>query len=566
MEVASRAAVDRAWRSTQKAGGMRRSCAVRVVAFNEARRTPMAHGGAGLPPGTGTAAANAPARPAIPSPPLSPDRVASLSPPALAAALLDDTQHVTPPAARTDGCSTITAREAAAAAAAAAATVTTTEARVYDAVSRRLMQGVHDFDAQSLVDILHAYGRRGGQGRSHRDVLAICCVVLSAKVDELSPAALTRLAAACARMNLRATDLLAALCARAGEPGVLSHFAPSDLAALLVALSQLQHRSPALFTDAADVLAAELLQATAAAAAGTGAAGARPWPGAGPAVGKAGSAKAALGPEEAVSAVWALAAAELYHRQVFDAAGALLMDRLGDLDGTSLAKIAWAFATVRSADESHRALWDRDLFDSIAGACLEHGPAALASFPPRALVTLMWSFAAIPHYDGPLFEALASALAPHLAARAVVPSDLVAVAWAVQRVGHSSSRGGGGGGSGAGGGGGGEGGLMVSLGEAALAAVDRLDGDDLTAIAMAFPAARAYSEAFFKYLVSEAQARPQFFGQVALLDIIRLISRVQHRDPHYYGQALQVLLDHVHKAFLDAPVDKAGCMNPFRFG
>lgn len=43
-----------------------------------------------------------------------------------------------------------------------------------------------------------------------------------------------------------------------------------------------------------------------------------------------------------------------------------------------------------------------------------------------------------------------------------------------------------------------------------------------------------------RYLVSEAQERPQFFGQVVLLDIIRLISRVQHREPAYYGPALQV--------------------------
>lgn len=34
----------------------------------------------------------------------------------------------------------------------------------------------------------------------------------------------------------------------------------------------------------------------------------------------------------------------------------------------------------------------------------------------------------------------------------------------------------------------------------------------------------------------------------------------------FWGIWSQVLLEHVHKAFLDAPVDKVGCMNPFRFG
>lgn len=72
----------------------------------------------------------------------------------------------------------------------------------------------------------------------------------------------------------------------------------------------------------------------------------------------------------------------------------------------------------------------------------------MSSFPPRALVTLLWSFASLPHYDAPLFDALCTALAPHLqqqgqegqqgqaAPSGCSPSDLVAVAWAMQRVGH----------------------------------------------------------------------------------------------------------------------------------
>ncbi|KXZ55480.1 hypothetical protein GPECTOR_2g1029 [Gonium pectorale] len=409
-------------------------------------------------------------------------------------------------------------------------------------------------------------------------MLAICCVALSGKMDGLAPASLTRLAVACATMGLQPTDMLGALCVRAAEPEVLLQFTAPELATLLAALSQMQHRSPPLFADAADLLASELraqaprsLPSAPAGVGGTAVAGPR--------------GEQRLGAAQAVTAVWAMAAAGLYHRQLFDAAGALLMDRLGELDGNGLAKTAWSFATIRTADESHRALWDRDLFDGIASVCLRRG---VSAFPPRALVTLLWSFASIPHHDAPLFDAVGTALVPHLqphptcitpavpsasspptpagiaaadnAAAAppvgplaadLRPSDLVALAWSVMRVGHAHV------------------GLMAALGDAALASLEGLDGEDLTTIALAFPAAKAYSERFFKYLVTEAQARPQAFGQVALLDIIRLVSRVQHRDPGFYGPALEMLLDNVHRAFLDSPAEPekpAGCMNRFRFG
>ncbi|EFJ45902.1 hypothetical protein VOLCADRAFT_118257 [Volvox carteri f. nagariensis] len=395
MGIASRTAVDRMWRSMHKAGAAQRNCSVRVhvaaptansacetekhcihnhnvsvlrwldvqvVAFNEGRR-PLS-GAPRTQIAKTSAGTGAGARPS-PTVLLSADHVNTLSPAALAASLVEYAQKVAIHGSDNNG---------------SAAAVPAGDPRMFNAVAQRLAQSVDDFDAISLVDVLHAYSR-AGHGRNNRDVLAICCIALSGKVDELPPASLVRLAAACAALDLQATDLLAALCARADVPEVLSQLSAADLAALLVALSQLQHRSRSLYVDAAEVLAAEL---QAAVAARRGAAG----------------------------------------RQAAGAASVLLMDRLGDLDGNALAKIAWSYATIRPADEGHRGL----------------------------------------------------------------------------------------------------------------------------------------------YLVSEAQSRPQFFGQVALLDIIRLISRVQHRDPEYYGPALQVLLEHVHKAFLDAPLEKSGCMNPFRFG
>ncbi|GIL79608.1 hypothetical protein Vretimale_12314 [Volvox reticuliferus] len=507
MEFMGRASVSRIWRSTHKSPGLPRGCCVRIVAFNEERRAPP--GAPPAPAPTATSTTDAVAR-SVYKAPLSAQNVDTLPSAVLATSFAEYAQQVA--LERTGDGNSVTAPAF--------------DSRIFDALARRLARDAYDFDANPLVDILHACSR-AGQGHRHRDVLAMCCAVLTGKVEELQPASLARLASSCAGMDLQATELFAALCARAGEPDVLLNFSVEDLATLLVALSQLQHRSPALYGDAADILSSALQLAT----------GTRPSTAARQSV--------MLTAEQAVSVVWALAAAGLYHRPLFDAAGSLLMDRLIELDGNALAKVAWSYATVRSADESHRALWDRDLFESIARICLARG---VVGFPPRALVTLLWSFASIPHYDGPLFDAVASGLAPHMAAGAVSPSDMVAVAWSVMRVSHAHVD------------------LMEALGDAALAAVDQMDGDDLTTIALAFPAAKSYSEAFFKYLVSEAQERPQRFGQVALLDIIRLISRVQHRDPKYYGSALKVLLEHVHKAFLDAPVDKTGCMNPFRFG
>lgn len=47
-------------------------------------------------------------------------------------------------------------------------------------------------------------------------------------------------------------------CLQAGEPEVLSRFSAGGLVELMGGLAQLQHRSPAFFADAADVLATEL--------------------------------------------------------------------------------------------------------------------------------------------------------------------------------------------------------------------------------------------------------------------------------------------------------------------
>ncbi|GFR49293.1 hypothetical protein Agub_g11315, partial [Astrephomene gubernaculifera] len=82
------------------------------------------------------------------------------------------------------------------------------------------------------------------------------------------------------------------------------------------------------------------------------------------------------------------------------------------LDGASLAKLAWAYASVRQADEGHRAQLDRKLFTQVAAACLQQEE--LPRFPPRALVALLWSFAALPQPHAPLFDAIAAALVPHL--------------------------------------------------------------------------------------------------------------------------------------------------------
>lgn len=41
---------------------------------------------------------------------------------------------------------------------------------------------------------------------------------------------------------------------------------------------------------------------------------------------------------------------------------------------------------------------------------------------------------------------------------------------------------------------------MAALGDAALRCRDSLDGEDLTAIAMAFPAAKSYNRDFFKWV------------------------------------------------------------------
>ncbi|KAG2424343.1 hypothetical protein HXX76_014552 [Chlamydomonas incerta] len=509
MEIAA----NRAWRSAHRAA-LQRGCAqrtcVRVVSFHEQAPS----GGPSRKP------AGAPVRNSSSTngnghrrvaEPLTLERIASLSPASLAASLLEHTQQ--------------RSLESAFGSRSSGATAAGADPALLDTVARRLVaSGLSGYDGHALVDLLAAYSAAGagadagGRG-AYRDVLALCCAELTGKVDELAPPDLARLAGACAAAELAATDLLAAACSRALE--LLPQFPPADLAALLAALAAAGHRSPALYADGADVLAAALQLPP----------------------GHAG----ALEPEQAAAAVWALAAQALYYRPLFDAAGTLLMDRLGGLDGNTLARIAWSYATIRSADESHRGVWDRDLFDGIASTCLSRaGPALAGTFPPRALVTLLWSYASIPHFDQPLFEAVSTGLAPRL--RDVAPPDLVAVAWSVMRVGHR------------------HGALMAALGPAALAAVDGLDGDDLTTIGLAFPAAHAYSEPFFKYLVTEAQARPAFFGQVALLDVIRLISRVQDRDPAFYKPALEVLLDKVHEAYLDAPLEKSGCMNPFRFG
>ncbi len=162
---------------------------------------------------------------------------------------------------------------------------------------------------------------------------------------------------------------------------------------MLVALSQLQQRAPSLYADAADVLATELQLAVSTR----------------PGAGAVASRRASLTPEQTVAALWAFAAADLYHRPLFDAAGedrrvllngwivpracaydamltshqcailptapggpattetprlgtvlmykrphrplpsgVLLMERLHELDGNSLAKIAWSYATVSS--------------------------------------------------------------------------------------------------------------------------------------------------------------------------------------------------------------------------
>ncbi|PNW80181.1 hypothetical protein CHLRE_08g381450v5 [Chlamydomonas reinhardtii] len=524
----------RAWRSAHRAalqrGCTQRTC-LRVVSFHEAPGGP-ARKAAGASLRNSNSSSNGTGHDRRVAEPLTLERIPSLSPAALAAALLEHTQHRSLESAFGAGIGPGTGAAAAA------------DPALLAAAARHVVGsggGLAAYDGPALVDLIAAYSAAaaaggpdaGGRG-AHRDFLALCCAELTGKVDSLGPADLTRLAGACAAAGLAATDMLAAACSRASE--LLPQYPPGDLVSLLSSLSALGHRAPALFADAADVTAAALQ-----------------LPPGHP---------AALGPEQAAAAVWALAAEALYYRPLFDAAGSLLMDRLGGLDGNTLARIAWAYATIRSADEAHRGVWDRDLFDGIASTCLSRaGPALASTFPPRALVTLLWSYASIPHYDQPLFEAVSTALAPRLGAGEVAPSDLVAVAWSVMRVGHRHAA------------------LMAALGRAALAAAQQqggsssssggggaLDGDDLTTIGLAFPAAHAYNEPFFKYLVTEAQARPGFFGQVALLDIIRLISRVQDRDPDFYKPALEVLLEKVHEAYLDAPLEKSGCMNPFRFG
>eukprot|EP00198_Chlamydomonas_reinhardtii_P004894 XP_001694230.1 predicted protein [Chlamydomonas reinhardtii] len=321
--------------------------------------------------------------------PLTLERIPSLSPAALAAALLEHTQHRSLESAFGAGIGPGTGAAAAA------------DPALLAAAARHVVGsggGLAAYDGPALVDLIAAYSCRGRT---------------AAAVDSLGPADLTRLAGACAAAGLAATDMLAAACSRASE--LLPQYPPGDLVSLLSSLSALGHRAPALFADAADATLSSSLYCI--------------------------------------------------------GFGSLLMDRLGGLDGNTLARIAWAYATIRSADEAHRGVWDRDLFDGIASTCLSRaGPALASTFPPRALVTLLWSYASIPHYDQPLFEAVSTALAPRLGAGEVAPSDLVAVAW---------------------------------------------------------------------YLVTEAQARPGFFGQVALLDIIRLISRVQDRDPDFYKPALE---------------------------
>ncbi|KAG2495648.1 hypothetical protein HYH03_006248 [Edaphochlamys debaryana] len=496
MQLTSRPVLDRAWLSSRARASRPRCAPVRVLAFNEN----------GKPPASGAAAV-------VSTPPLTPEAVSTLPPAALASAL----------AGRTE-----------------------TDARVLEAVARRVVQSSDDFEPQALVDLLSAFAAAAAAappaaGRVPRDCLAIAAACLTARMSDLQPRDLVRLAGACAALELRATDLLAELCTRADEPAVLSALSPPDLVVLLTALARLQHRCPPLFSDAAEALA----DAMALPRGDTG----------------------CLSPEQAVGAAWAFAEEGLYHRPLFDGASAVLMGRMQGLTGTHLAQLAWAYATVRSADENHRAVWDRDLYESIAGQCLVQ---RVTHYPPRALVTLLWAFASVPHYDAPLFDAACVALCPHLAAarapagppgsagahpadprRPLGPPDLVALAWALQRVAHKGPA---------------AGAALDALGAAALACSEQLDGEDLTTIALAFPAAKAYSPKFFRFLVDEAQARPQLFGQVALLDLIRLVSGVQHRDPEYYGPAVQVLLDHVHQAFLDAPVDKQGCMNPYRFG
>ncbi|KAG2452432.1 hypothetical protein HYH02_002675 [Chlamydomonas schloesseri] len=555
----------RTWRSTHRAAQQRgcaqRTC-LRVVSFHgepgpAARKPPASasqqqqqqqqpHNGNGI---HGTNGHHHSHRQQRVAEPLTLERIPSLPPAVLAASLLEHAKHRSLDSAFGATTTTATATGSNATGSTttsgttAAAAVAGADPALLAAVARHVMAGgggggggggLAEYEGPALVDLISAFSAAGpaadaaaagaSAGRSpHRDFMALCCAELTAgKLDDLAPADISRLVGACAAAELAPTDLLAAACSRASE--LLPQFAPADLVSLLAALATLGHRAPALFADAADVVAAALQLPQ-----GHG---------------------SALEPAQAAAAVWALAAEALYYRPLFDAAGSVLMDRgLGGLDGNTLARVAWAYATIRSADEAHRGVWDRDLFDGIASTCVSRaGPALASTFPPRALVTLLWSFASIPHFDQPLFEALSNALVPRLGA--VSAADLVAVAWSVMRVGHRHA------------------GLMGALGPAALsaAAAGQLDGDDLTTIGLAFPAAHAYSEPFFKYLVTEAQARPAFFGQVALLDIIRLISRVQDRDPGFYKPALEVLLDKVHEAYLDAPLEKSGCMNPFRFG
>lgn len=133
-----------------------------MVAFNESRRV-----SPGAPPAPATTTTGAAVVRPVQTSPLRIDCVGTLPPAVLASSLVDYAQRVA--VERPEPCRVTPEPDVG--------------QRMFDAVARRLAESVYDFDAHSLVDVLHAYSR-AGQGRSNRDVLAICCVVLSGKVKQ----------------------------------------------------------------------------------------------------------------------------------------------------------------------------------------------------------------------------------------------------------------------------------------------------------------------------------------------------------------------------------------------
>eukprot|EP00195_Chlamydomonas_chlamydogama_P010281 CAMPEP_0202891478 /NCGR_PEP_ID=MMETSP1392-20130828/1525_1 /ASSEMBLY_ACC=CAM_ASM_000868 /TAXON_ID=225041 /ORGANISM="Chlamydomonas chlamydogama, Strain SAG 11-48b" /LENGTH=557 /DNA_ID=CAMNT_0049575239 /DNA_START=228 /DNA_END=1901 /DNA_ORIENTATION=+ len=258
-------------------------------------------------------------------------------------------------------------------------------------------------------------------------------------------------------------------------------------------------------------------------------------------------------------------------------------DVVQSMDGSELARLAWAFVTVRQQDERHRTLHDVPLLNTI----VDRAHRILSSFNPHDLITLLAAYSSVPHYELRFYHDAATALLGSLsggssssaggadAAAAgqeggLSKADVIAAAWAYARVQHRASKP-----------------FVEALLSEALKYTSQYEPEELLHLARTMTSTGAFSDPLMRYIVqravtchvgstdtaagkgsvngSAALAMP-LFDAVQLLELARILATVQHHNTEFYSSAQADVLRAVNDAYMAVDIEEqttyCGCTDP----